>query len=363
MAVSGSGTSADPYIVSSWDEYLEVRPSSVATETFIKFGNKNIENGEFTGSGSGTRNDPYICNTFEEICITLGCNKIWQADIYDDCEETDKMKVYYNSKTDKYAKHVRTPTTIDLEEYLDRDDVTKLLLYGVTNFNGWTLTNIRFINTSGVLDFYKTEGVIITNFVFELTTSSADVVSDLFYIKDSCIQLNLSASQAIGYSYTINVFPRTGSENGRGIKRTTIDISGVCNYFEMFDSADTDIYECKIYDSIINYDLLVTQLSNYNYGVYINTKIIGKIEALQYTDSGTYHRIGRSFNNCIIDADIKTVDDGRVFAPYATNNTNSLYNSDKLSLASGKNGFTGISTESLESAEDIAATGFPIGVD
>ena len=219
MAVPGSGTIADPYIVSSWDEYLEVIPSSRTTETFIKFDNKNIENGEFTGSGSGTRNDPYICNTFEEICITLGCHKIWQADIYDDCEETDKMKVYYNSKTDKYAKHVRTPTTIDLEEYLDSNDVTKLLLYGVTNFNGWTLTNIRFINVyGGVLDFYKTEGVIITNFVFEHTAASGDVVANLFYIKDSCIQLKLSAAQAPAYNYTITAFPTVGSGDGKGIK-------------------------------------------------------------------------------------------------------------------------------------------------
>lgn len=362
MAVSGSGTNADPYIVSSWDEYLTVRPSSVATETFIKFDNKNIVNGEFTGSGSGTRNDPYICNTFEEICITLGCNKIWQADIYDDCEETDKMKVYYNSKTDKYAKHVRTPTTIDLEEYLDRDDVTTLDIGGVVDFNGWTLTNIRCISVSGFLRMYKVTGVIITNFVYECDDSNWDVFYSMAYIYDSMIQIHLSMPIIVSMGYRLQVFSyRSG---GSKIKRSSIDVSGVCNNFCLCEDSSYAENVCHIYDSIVNFDLSVKCLYEYNSGKYFNTKLTGKINTLQgSTGANTNHILGRSFTDSIIDVEIEDASDYEVFRSSDTTNVNSLYNSDKLSLASGINGFTGISTESLRSASDIADTGFPIGVD
>lgn len=361
MAVPGSGTSADPYIVSTWDQYLEVRPQTVATETFIKFGNKNIENGEFIGSGSGTRDNPYICNTFEEICLTLGCNKIWQADIYDDCEETDKMKVYYNSKTDKYAKHVRTPTTIDLEEYLDRDDVTTLNIGGVVNFNGWTLTNIRCINVSDFFCVYKIEGIIITNFVYENDDNHRRVFSPMAYIYDSMIQIHLSMPIITNMGYKIQVFSyRSG---GSKIKRSAIDISGVCNEFALCESSSTSSNECYIYDSIINYDLSIKCLYEYNKGKFFNTKLTGKIKTVQgSTGINTSHVLGRVFTDSIIDVEIEDASDYEVFRSSDTTNANSLYN-NKLSLASGINGFTGISTESLKSASDIADTGFPIGVD
>lgn len=360
MAVPGSGTSADPYIVSDWNDYLEIRPQTVATETFIKFGNKNIENGEFIGSGSGTRDNPYICNTFEEICLTLGCNKIWQADIYDDCEETDKMKVYYNSKTDKYAKHVRTSTTIDLEEYLDRDDVTTLNIGGVVNFNGWTLTNIRCINN--FFNVYKVEGVIITNFVYENDDNNRSIFSPMAYIYDSMIQIHLSMPIIPSMSYELQVFScRSG---GSKIKRSSIDVSGVCNHFCLCEDSYYAENVCHIYDSIVNFDLSVKRLYEYNSGKYFNTKLTGKIKTLQgSTGANTNHLLGKSFMDSIIDVEIEDATDFKFFKSSSTYNTNSLYNSDKLSLANGINGFTGISTESLESAEGIAATGFPIGVD
>lgn len=362
MAVSGSGTSADPYIVSSWDEYLTVRPSSVETETFIKFDNKNIENGEFTGSGSGTRNDPYICNTFEEICITLGCKKIWQADIYDDCEETDKMKVYYNSKTDKYAKHIRTPTTIDLEEYLDRDDVTTLDIGGVVDFNGWTLTNIRCINTTNFLNLYKINGVIITNFVCEYDNNSYRVISDnISYIYDSTIQFHISAPKDSQYVYNIYIFPYM--YYGLRVKRTSFDISGICTVFYFAEaSSNAQSRELKMYDSIVNFDLSVRYISENNAGSYYNTKFTGEIDAMETYSGRDAHTIGYNFTDCIIDANIHTSDNNKCMTK-SSSNANNLYNSDKISMSSGTNGFTGISTESLESAEDIAATGFPIGVD
>ena len=361
MAVSGSGTSADPYIVSSWDEYLEVRPETVATEIFIKFGNKNIENGEFTGSGSGTRDNPYICNTFEEICITLGCHKIWQADIYDDCEETDKMKVYYNSKTDKYAKHVRTSTTIDLEEYLDRDDVTTLDIGGVVDFNGWTLTNIRSINTTDFLNLYKISSVIITNFVGEYDDNFYRVISDnTRYIYDSTIQIHISAPKRSDYSYAIDILPWL--YDGLTVKRTSFDISGICTVFGFAQASSYQSRELKMYDSIANFDLSVRYISENNVGSYYNTKFTGEIDAMETSLNEDAHMIGYTFSDCIIDANIHTSDNNKCMTKSSTN-ANNLYNSDKISVSSSTNGFTGISTESLESAEDIAATGFPIGVD
>lgn len=361
MAVSGSGTSADPYIVSSWDKYLTVRPASVATETFIKFGNKNIENGEFTGSGSGTRNDPYICNTFEEICITLGCNKIWQADIYDDCEETDKMKVYYNSKTDKYAKHVRTPTTIDLEEYLDGDDVTTLNIGGVVNFNGWTLTNIRCINTTDFLNLYKITGIIITNFVGEYDNNFYRVISNnTHYIDDSTIQLHISAPKLSGSSDAVDIFPWL--YDGLKVKRTSFDISGICTVFGFAQASSYQSRELKMYDSIVNFDLSVRYISENNVGSYYNTKFTGEIAAMETSLNKDAHMIGYTFTDCIVDANIHTSDSNKCMTK-ASSNTNNLYNSDKISVSIGTNGFTGITTELLESAKDIAATGFPIGVD
>ena len=359
MAVSGSGTSADPYIVSSWDKYLEVRPSSVTTETFIKFDNKNIVNGEFIGSGSGTRNDPYICNTFEEICITLGCNKIWQADIYDDCEETDKMKVYYNSKTDKYAKHVRTPTTIDLEEYLDRDDVATLDIGGVVNFNGWTLTNIRCINTTDFLNLYKITGIIITNFVGEYDDNFYRVISDnTHYIYDSTIQIHISAPKRSDYSYAIDILPWL--YDGLTVKRTSFDISGVCTVLGFAQASSYQSRELKMYDSIANFDLSVRYISENNVGSYYNTKFTGEIDAMETSLNEDAHMIGYTFTDCIIDANIHTSDNNKL-RTRSSSNTNNLYNSDKVSTT--MNGFTGISSASLEKAEDIADTGFPIGVD
>lgn len=357
----GTGSSASPFIVLSWGDYLQVRPQTVATDTYIKFGNLNIENGAFVGSGGGTTDNPFICNTFEEVCVALGCNKIWQADIYDDCEDTDKMKVYhYNGR---YAKHVRTPTTIDLEEYLDSDDVTTLDIGGVVNFNGWTLTNIRSINTTDFLRVYKVTGVIITNFVYENDDTNRYVFSPMAYIQDSMIQIHISMPIFTSMGYNLRVFQyRNG---GSKIKKTAIDISGICNVFGLCESSNTYSNECHIYDSIVNYNLSVKCLYEYNKGRYFNTKLTGKINTVQgSTGAGTKHVLGRSFTDSIIDVEIEDISDSKTFITTDTScNANNLYNSDKLTVGSSINGFTGISTESLESAEDIAATGFPIGVD
>lgn len=357
----GTGSSASPFIVLSWGDYLQVRPQTVATDTYIKFGNLNIENGAFVGSGGGTTDNPFICNTFEEVCVALGCNKIWQADIYDDCEDTDKMKIYhYNGR---YAKHVRTPTTIDLEEYLDSDDVTTLNIGGVVNFNGWTLTNIRCININGFWRMYKVTGVIITNFVYECDDSNWDVFYSMAYIQDSMIQIHLSMPIVASMSYKIQVFSyRSG---GSKIKKSSIDVSGICNEFALCESSSTASNECWIYDSTVNFNLSVKCLNEYNKGRYFNTKLTGKINTVQgSTGAGSNHILGRSFTDSIIDVEIENVSDNKTFITTdASYNANNLYNSDKLTVGSGITGFTGISTESLESAEDIAATGFPIGVD
>ena len=355
----GTGGSDSPFIVLSWEDFLRVRPSSLATDTYIKFGNLNMENGDFMGSGSGTTDNPFICNTFEEICVALGCHKIWQADIYDDCEDTDKMKVYhYNGH---YAKHMRTPTTIDLEEYFVEGTETTLNLYGIINFNGWTLTNIRAIDTDSFVKIYKTSGLILTNFVFEYnggTSGSRMILArGVKAISDSMLQCSLSTSG----QYTYIVPYTTGG--GAVIERVAMDILGsITTQFILAESSTTEAAIAKFYDCVINESIngaTPPGTTSNSRGNFYNTKLTGSIK---YDTTSTSFTDTKKFTNCIVDVLHKNANNELMDITLSKTCVNSIYNTDKVGTFTAT-GFAPLTTSNLESASDIAATGFPIGVD
>lgn len=355
----GTGSSASPFIVLSWGDFLQVRPQTVATDTYIKFGNLNIENGAFVGSGGGTTDNPFICNTFEEVCVALGCNKIWQADIYDDCEDTDKMKVYhYNGH---YAKHMRTPTTIDLEEYFVEGTEATLNLYGIINFNGWTLTNIRAINTDSFVKIYKASGLILTNLVFEYNGGTSGnrriLATGVKTISDSMLQCSLSISGQ--YTYIV---PYTNG-GGAVIERVTMDISGsVTTPFMLAEPSTNDALVAKFYDCVINESINGATLPNTTStirGYFYNTKLTGSIK---YNTTNTSFTDTKRFADCVVDVLHKNANNELMDITLSKTCVNSIYNADKVGTFTAT-GFTPLTTSDLESASDIAATGFPIGVD
>lgn len=88
-------------------------------------------------SGSGTSTDPYIVSTYEEMLFATGATYIWEVKLID-----REQKIYRYE--DIYCQYDDSLTTIDFNDIQPNGYSSTFGLNPAMNFNGWTLKNAVF---------------------------------------------------------------------------------------------------------------------------------------------------------------------------------------------------------------------------
>ena len=324
MAVSGGGTSwSDPYIVDNWADFLTVMSSG-----YVKFANPHEEGGVFVLSGSGTSTDPYIVSTYEEMLFATGASYIYQVKLID---RDTKMYKY----GDIYCIYDDSLTTIDFNDITPSGYTSGIEIRANVDFNGWTLRNIR-INTGGYIALSSlTKNMRLLNtLVFD-----ASPFGWFNNVHDSIIQIEQYSSVSNPtfttagnlYNSSLSVYNRSNSSYKMNGGRNTFYVYNSKIHADMDSENGYVIFgDMKIDNSLITGRGNGSTISGNNFIYWITNSIID----LEYDNSMTF---------------------------YIASNT--IYNSDKIPNQSPVSGLTGLTTEQLKTASEIAATGFPIGVD
>lgn len=120
------------YVVSTWDEFLQHNTSGDT----VKFANPHEENGEIVLSGTGTQADPYIVSSYEEMLFATGATYIWEVKL-----ANREQKIYRYE--DIYCRYDDSLSTIDFNLIQPEGFTDRLyFLADRIDFNGWTLLNI-----------------------------------------------------------------------------------------------------------------------------------------------------------------------------------------------------------------------------
>lgn len=207
------------YVVSTWDEFLQYNMSG----NNIKFANPHEENGEIVLSGTGTQADPYIVSTYEEMLFATGATYIWQVKLIN-----REQKIYkYN---DIYCHYDDSLSTIDFnliqpEGFTDR-------LYFIADridFNGWTLLNIiikyDMVFRNEVNEAYKNGRFI--NLIIQ-NSGTAITIHRPSYVK-TCI-FDIFVKNTSSYSI-FDEFPSNSAITIRAAQSTAFSISNSASHW------------------------------------------------------------------------------------------------------------------------------------
>lgn len=156
----------DPVIVDNWTDFLRFYTSA---GVYVKFANKHVDNALNISwgaiSGDGSTNNPYIVSTYEELLFVTGATYIYQVKLVD----SDTKKYMYNDGTrDIYCIYDDSLTTIDFanEPSMPSDGYTSsLYISSQTNFNGWTLWGIICTSTGYWAISYEVRNMRLLNYV------------------------------------------------------------------------------------------------------------------------------------------------------------------------------------------------------
>ena len=347
MAISGSGTQADPYIVHDWDEFCTYKDTS---GVYIKFANPH--EGQ-TIQGSGTASSPYIVSSYEEMLTATGAQYIWQVKLID----RDAKKYKFG---DVYCQYDDSLSTIDFNNIQPEGFTEQLTMNcaGV-NFNGWTLKNMAFYSSSNSIGMPAVvDNLILSNLVsnglgngtlFDGSKKISNTIFDIF-----CTSISTTArlfSKRSGLT-TDNIEISNCSFNVKG--------SGDGLYFGTSAAHTGTIKNSRINLDIDMSTFIIGEKSSYSNGFdTTNVLFTGNVKT-----SGTGNvYIGRTVNNCIYDLSYEG--NGKLALNSSSSvATASFYNSDKIEDVTGLNVANMISatTSNLKDAEWLYSQGFPIGV-
>ena len=327
MAVSGSGTQADPYIVDNWDDFLTVSGSS---SNYVKFANPDRA---ITGDGSSS--NPFVVSTYEEMLLKTGASYIHQVKLID--REAKKYKY-----GDVYCIYDDTLSFIDFNDIMPSGYNSDLTIQAHVDFNGWTLKNMAF--NRGVLLRFATpsKGLILTNLYFLGRHSSG-----WLYI-DSVIE-----------NFIINMIGVNDDANSVSVIHTPQAAgSGIVNSALSLKTTGKVHFLGRANNCILNFEADNTNYFACGDLVLDNTMATG---SLDFEYSGSVPMFSYIYNS-ILDFDWKRDS----CYPQITRNvmSPSFFNSEKMpSMGMTANNLYGATTEQLKDAQWLYDHGFPIGVD
>lgn len=222
------------YVVSTWDEFLQYN----SAENNIKFANPHEENGEIVISGTGTQADPYIVSTYEEMLFATGALYIHQVKLID----REAKKYRYG---DVYCIYDDSLTTIDFnnEQSMPSGGYTSSLdIVAQVDFNGWTLFNMA-VNGAGIHFQSNTcKNVRLLNFLVNSYQSNPILNLDYGAI-NSIIDMVVTNNTP----NTLTLFKTPQSES-QSIRQSSLNIKTTVN------SGSVEL-RGMLTDSIINFDV------------------------------------------------------------------------------------------------------------
>lgn len=364
MAVTGSGTLSDPWIVHDWDEFLETAGGTLhswdATQ-YVRFADFNINsNDEFVGSGIGTLENPYICNTYREMIKATGANYIYNLIRIKDPDNEGEYLFVYNGK---YCRHDRTPSTIDISQTEYVSGHPAIDIKHNVDFNGWTIINLRMSNNANITTVSdgRMDGAIFLNLIGASTSSdpwylfrrqgaSTSTVSTGWY--DSIIQVDLTSSnKSLGFTSTS--FQNRFYRSSITIHAVIAIATNVYFYFGYGTTYNADIFN----DCLVDIDINARAIGDGTYGAWFNNSRLTGILRAQGTVTSSF----TGFRDSIID--FSYTGNPSTFGVSSSANINNIVNNDKVgSKWSVSNGFTKVDSDTLENPAELRALGFKIAV-
>lgn len=343
----------------AWAEFETVNSANVLK--YIKFKNIHTNNGAMSLAGSGTSDDPYIVSTYEELLFATGATKIWEPKLINKESRIYKYKVSEDNFI--YCRWDDTPATVDLSAAgLYPSGMSALSVPNNVDFNGWTLSNILFPSETTGVTFNR--GNKNVQFKRAFINNVESHYNELFALQmtECIVQINWFPP-VNGYSHVFNNFSSTkcGEIIDCNIKVNCEkgDYNGT-NYAVDIASVDSGGY-ALLYDTILDLDLkcgTFGQNSGYSHGVRLTRSVLkGSTTATQ------------NDNNVIFDGNISAILD------FATPNMNTMYwsgynnssvciyNSDKTTWGYLPSSWKGVSTSELMNPAYLQSLDFSIGVD
>lgn len=357
------------YVVSTWDEFLQHNTSGDT----VKFANPHEVNGEIVLSGTGTQADPYIVSTYEEMLFATGATYIWQVKLID--REQKLYRYRYISDYDEqrnpiyseiFCKYDDSLSTIDFNDIQPNGYTSTFNFNPAMNFNGWTLKNAVF-HDYGYFAFKST----LSNAIFK------DFYSDNTRTR-ACINCDAQASN-IKMSGTFDTDGKgifgvhSGSNSAyRGLINSSFDFKLLGKSSLFGDSGNA--YTPKAENCNVHFELIDNREAAVNLGNDIecyNCLFSGNIKAPNCTHSyGNITRLMYSGSKYTIFNIKAEVEEGhnRPYLNMTGSNTFSnlnIYVNDgnvDYYIYEGSN-IVGVPESTLKDAQALYNLGLPIGVD
>lgn len=369
----GDGSQATPYVINNsdglaWSDFNTLNNNY--NDKYITFADVHVdENGDFDISGTGTSADPYIVSTYREMLYCTGASNIHQCKMIAKDSTTREMTYRYDYEdpethavTSQYCRYNPAPTTIDWNDISD-DYRSYIFIGNHCDMNGWTFLNFK-VTTGGshaglFTCYYVSNNKADLNKLFflnaQVKASPGEGDSELFDVKvrDCIMQIDVDASSIYSNRYFQFSY---SSSYGYGFERNSLylTVTGNCGFRFCYVS------DMNITDSLVVIDADVRQFGHSGYSQdsgmsMVRSVIKGKVK---FTANGGYSFFS-TCNRSIIDVEYES--ENTPLPPRYTASL-SVFNKEKVAW-NDATGLTGVTSTELLSPTALQAAGLPIGVD
>ena len=244
--IAGDGSSGNPYIIETWADFNTYNTSQYQN-VYSKYKNPHYDydTNSWNIPGSGTSEDPYIVSTYDELIHATGAANIYDIPLINKAVMTYKYG-------DIFCRYDTSLSTFNFNT-LAPEGLNSIKLNTHMDFNGWTLLNMRitatesdifyqaysggWIKNARILNFQGVGnslfGCVIYDMVFQgQLTNAGDNTRLMRYnagnsvktsIYNSSIKVNISAT---GYRFYIC---DTSQPSYNVISNSIIDLCANCN--------------------------------------------------------------------------------------------------------------------------------------
>ena len=370
MAVTGSGTQADPWIVHNWQEFLDYKSSG--SGNYIRFADIHVDaNGNFDIEGSGTEEDPYIVSTINEMLHVTGATYSYECHLVEKMindPTADRHYIYYDSLNDTtiYCTFKPIPSTINFNSIYD-DYCDYLSISNKIDVNGWTWLNLRLTcsySNGAIYCYYNYENdlsyiqhLVLLNCIIKLGDAVAFLCARF---NDSILHISVGEGNGLNrYGFRYN---RSGST--RDFYRCSVSLSVNTPNRTLYGvySADTGLcfYDCKVTVDLDVNDATANYATNLLF--LYRSVATGNAKYRCTSHSGAFPLFCATYDSIydIKDEDINAETNAY---PQPYDAQRSVFNKTKNAWWTDMTGLTGATSDELLSPSTLQSKGLLIGVD
>lgn len=351
----GDGSQANPYVIDNsdgqaWSNFNTLNNNY--TGKYITFADVHVDgNGNYDISGTGTSTDPYIVSTYREMLNCTGASNIHQCKMIAKDDTTREMTYRYDSENPEtheiesvYCRYNPALSTIDFND-LFVETIGGILVNNYVYFNGWTMLNFS-VNINSHDFFYQSNYSQVRELFLLNATAIGDnssVVLFSVHMVDSVVQMECVAASST------NVYVGRSLYSGMHWDRSSLHLTiHNCGGFSGAMSNQNVFADCVV---VLDVKCGSAFGSSNVSGFYLRRSVMkGTIQ--NNSSSGTFVDGGE---NGIYDVE-STAAIGR-----PRDGENCIFNSEKVSWST--NGWVGATSAELLSPSTLRSKGLSIGVD